>query len=151
MEEYVNEETIVKNEKYESFKENIYCPICECLMIEPIMCFNCQNYFCKKCVEDWKGKNNNTCPNSCPNPVLKEVIGKNRLIAKFKFKCIKGCGAEIPFEEINNHYKSNCIKEKKENENSNKENKIKILTKEEMSKKNLKKNAKIQHMRSKIN
>ena len=41
MEEYVNEDTIVKDAQYENFKENIYCHICECLMIEPVMCFNC--------------------------------------------------------------------------------------------------------------
>ncbi len=117
MEEYVNEDTIVKDAQYENFKENIYCHICECLMIEPVICFNCQNYFCKKCAEDWKNRNNNnSCPNRCENAIMKDVIGKNLLISKFKFKCIKGCGAEIPFNDIKNHYNSNCIENKKNDE-----------------------------------
>ena len=144
MEEYVNEDTIVKDTQYENFKENIYCQICECLMIEPVMCFNCQNYFCKKCTEDWKSRNNNSCPNRCENSIMKDVIGKNRLISKFKFKCIKGCGAEIPFDDINNHYNSNCIENKK-NEKSN----ITILSKEEIREKT-KNGQKLERMASKI-
>ena len=56
MEEYVNEDTIVKNETYELLKDNIICPICLCLMIEPVMCLKCQNTFCKKCIESWQKK-----------------------------------------------------------------------------------------------
>ena len=41
MEEYINEETIIKNEIYELFKDNIICPICKGLIIEPVICLNC--------------------------------------------------------------------------------------------------------------
>jgi hypothetical protein len=118
MEEYINDDTIIKDAQYEAFKDLIYCQICECLMMEPVMCFNCQNNFCKKCINDWKSRNANSCPNRCENPIYRDVIGKNRLISKFKFKCTKGCGAEIPFEDINNHYKSNCIENKKKDSNA---------------------------------
>ena len=154
MEQYVNEETIIKNEKYESFKELIYCPICECLMIEPVMCLDCQNNYCKNCIEKWKAKEG-SCPNRCGNPIFKNVIGKNRLISKFNFKCIKGCGAEIPFNDITAHYNSNCLNnnsnaakntDKPKNEKSSKMTK---LTKEQTAK--LRKNKKLDHMSSKIN
>ena len=112
MEKYINEETIIKNEIYESFKDNIMCPICSCLMIEPVMCLNCQNSFCKKCIEDWK-KKGGICPNKCQNSIIKDVIGKNNFITKFKFKCIRGCGAEIKFDDIKNHYSSDCLSVKK--------------------------------------
>ena len=129
MEQYINEDTIIKDGQYESFKDLIYCPICKKLMIEPVMCFNCQNNYCKICIDDWKSKNN-ICPNGCEDPILKGAIGKNRLITKFKFKCIKGCGTEIPFDDINNHYKTNCIENKKNDKKENKSS-MTILTKQQ--------------------
>ena len=159
MEEYVNENTIIKDAQYENFKEIIFCQICECLMIEPVMCFNCQNYFCKKCTEDWKSRNNNnSCPNRCEDTIMRNVIGKNRLISKFKFKCIKGCGAEIPFDDINNHYNSNCIENKKNDSNADVQKieektekcNIKVLSIKETDEKK-KKGKKIERMASKFN
>ena len=155
MEQYVNEDTIIKDSQYEAFKDMIFCPICECLMIEPVMCFTCQNQYCKKCLNDWKSRNN-TCPNRCQNPIFKEVIGKNCLISKFKFNCIKGCGAEIPFEDINNHYSSDCVEMKKKIESyeiidlepKNENSKITILTKEEAELR-VEKGKKIERMTSK--
>ena len=152
MEQYINEDTIIKNDKYESFKENIICPICECLMIEPVICLSCQNNYCKNCIESRK-KKDGSCPNECENPIFKNVIGKNRLISKFKFKCIKGCGAKIPFDDINNHYNSNCLNnisntaqiETPKNEKS----KMTMLTKEQVAE--LKGNKSLLYMSSKIN
>lgn len=112
MEEYINDNTIIKDNIFEMFKDNIICPICENLMIQPVMCSNCQNTFCKKCINDWKERGGN-CPNKCQNSQIKDVIGKNNFITKFKFKCIKGCGAEILFDDIKNHYSSNCLLKKK--------------------------------------
>ena len=66
MEKYINEETIVKNEIYECFKDSIICPICLEIMIEPVICLECQNSFCKKCKEYLKKKGEN-CPNKCNN------------------------------------------------------------------------------------
>ena len=103
MEEYVNENTIIKNEIYDLFKDTIICPLCSHIMIEPVICLNCQNTFCKKCYEK-----NGSCSNKCNNSQVKDVIGKNKYITKFKFRCIKGCGEEIPFDNIKDHYSSNC-------------------------------------------
>ena len=146
MEKYVNEETLIKDDTFKSLPEDlIICPICTLLMIEPVMCLNCLNNFCKNCTDGWK-KKNNTCPNGCENAILKTQIEKNRLITKLKFKCIKGCGAEILFTDIKNHYNSNCL-EKKEKEKNKSESKLRILKKEEVAK--LKKNKKIEYFTSK--
>ena len=152
MEQYVNENTIIKNNTYELFKDLIYCPICKCLMIEPVMCLTCQNIYCKNCIEKWKAKKGN-CPNRC-EPNFKNVIGKNRLISKFSFRCIKGCGAEISFDDINTHYNSNCLNNNSNTVNkiespNNEKSKMKLLTKDQTAK--LKENKKIKHMSSKIN
>ena len=142
MEKYINEKTIVKNETYDLFHDNIVCHICECLMIEPVMCLGCTNKFCKKCIESWK-KKSQTCPNRCENTQFKDVIEKNNLITKFKFKCIKGCGEEIPFNDIKNHYNSDCLQKKKGKDSKT----LKILTIDEVSK--LKLNKEIEYIESK--
>ena len=49
MEKYVNSNTIIKNEVYEAFKDSIICPFCSNLIIEPVICFSCQETFCKNC------------------------------------------------------------------------------------------------------
>ena len=67
VEKYVNEDTIVKNEIYDTFKESIICNICQKIMIEQVMCLKCQNTYCKKCIEDLKTKGEG-CPNHCDNP-----------------------------------------------------------------------------------
>lgn len=108
MEKYVNKDTIVKNEVYEMFKDNIICSKCSSLMIEPVVCTACQESFCKNCI-----KENKTCPNKCEKSDIKDVIGKNNFITKFKFKCIKGCGEKILFDNIKNHYNSDCLSKKK--------------------------------------
>ena len=120
MEKYINLETIIKNETYESLQEFIICPKCNQIILEPVKCSKCENNFCKKCIEK-KSK----CPNGCKKPKLND--SKVNFIKKLKFKCIKGCGAEIPFDDIKKHYKSDCIKD-------GNNNKIKFLSKEQMAK-----------------
>ena len=132
MEKYINLETIIKDSTWDSFKDNILCSKCKGLMIEPFLCFNCSGNFCKNCIEKSK-KKNGTCPNNCKNPSLKEMTGINNLISKFKFKCIKGCGEEILFENIENHYNSNCLEKKPQNP-ENEKTKFTFLTKEQMAK-----------------
>ena len=112
MEEYLKKENIVKDEVYKALKDSVICPICEELMIIPMECSNCQNLYCEKCIEKWKKKGGGY-PNKCTNSEFKKVIEKKRMISKIKFKCIKGCGAEVLFNDIKNHYDSQCFKKKK--------------------------------------
>ena len=122
MEKYVNTETIIKDNIYETFKEYIICPICKKLIIEPIMCLKCQNNFCKNCIQNLKTTLNNS--HNCKNPNYQNIKGKNNMITKFKFKCIKGCGIQISYDEINKHYNSDCS-------NKTQTNKIRFLSKNE--------------------
>ena len=84
-------------------------------------------------------KRSGTCPNGCENPIFKNVIEKNRLITKLKFKCKKGCGAILSFDEIKEHYNSNCLAQK---------SKMKILSKDQITKYK-KQKQKIEHATSK--
>ena len=134
MEKYINLETLIKNEIFESLQEYVICPICNQLILEPIKCSKCENNFCKKCLNK-----NNKCPEGCEKTELK--ITKQNFIKKLKFKCIKGCGAEIRFDDITKHYNSDCLKD------NNNNNKIKFLSKEQMS--NIKKDD-ISYIKSKF-
>ena len=105
MENYINEETVVKNEIYTAFKEDVTCPICSKLIINPVMCMNCQNTYCKKCIDQWS-KKDKKCPNRCANPNYKRSLEKCNTLAKLKFKCEK-CGQQISYDNVKTHME-NC-------------------------------------------
>ena len=111
MEKYVNEKTIIKDNIYDLFNESITCQSCKCIMIDPVICLGCQNTFCKKCHDKLKESGEN-CPGKYENPNITDVNPKINYISKFKFKCIKGCGEEIMFNDIKAHYNSNCLAKK---------------------------------------
>ena len=132
MEKYINEETVVQNEIYSAFKDDIICPICTNILIEPQMCMNCQNTYCKRCIEDWS-KKNNQCPNRCENPNYKRSLEKNNTLSKLKFKCQK-CGEEISYNNIESHL-TNCSPEiniEKKTTNNDIKRKIKRLNRNEV-------------------
>ena len=144
MEEYVNEETIIKNETYETLKDLVICPICQCFMLEPVICLICQNYFCKKCIECWiKKVGRNSCPNNCQDSIIKNVIEKNNLLFKLKFKCVNGCQEEIFYNDLEKHYKTNCLLKMKNKK------KMDILTKSQIQ--DLKNKNSIEYVTSKHN
>ena len=76
MEKYINDETVVQNEIYETFKDLVKCPICHCIIINPMMCMGCQNVFCKKCIDEWL-KKDERCPSRCKNQNYQKSIEKN--------------------------------------------------------------------------
>ena len=101
MEKYINDNTIVKNDLYSVFQDLISCPICSNILINPLMCMNCQNVYCKKCIDEWS-KKDNKCPNRCENPNFKKSIEKNNILSKLKFKCNK-CEKEILYDDVQKH------------------------------------------------
>ena len=142
MDEYINKDTIIKNETFDLFKDLILCKKCNNLLIEPSMCTNCLNQYCQNCINKKKSKERK-CPN-CEKSNFNEINENNRLIKKFKFKCIKGCGEELLFDEINNHYKNNCLTNKKK-----KVRKLEMLTKEQVAKIKKKTKQEIKYLTSK--
>ena len=99
MEKYINNETIIKNDIYEAFKDVINCSICQNILIDPVMCMNCQNNFCKKCIEK-----QNICSH-CREVNFRKSIGKQDILSKLTFKC-KECGKKYLYDEAERHH---CI------------------------------------------
>jgi hypothetical protein len=141
MEEYVNNKTLVEEEISLAFKPLSICPLCESILIKPLMCMKCQKAFCKKCIDKYK-ENNSKCPNGCNSPDFQNCIGKNEILSKLKFKCLE-CGEKIPYDEAEKHHNYDCKGKKVSNEDVKKSNamagnipvvKIKRLTPEEVEK-----------------
>ena len=118
MENFISKDTVVEDAIYSVFKDSVICPICSNILINPVMCMNCQSSYCKKCIERRQEKDNK-CPNKCENPNYKSSIEKNNILSKLKFKC-QNCGEEILYDNAKSHIDS-C---KSNNNSKNIENNI---------------------------
>lgn len=128
MEKYINENTVVDDENYKFFKDFIKCPICQNILINPMICFGCQKAYCKKCIDEWS-KNDDRCPNRCKNPTYQKNVEKNNMLSRLKFKCEK-CGEKVEYDSVEKHMeicdKDNMINIKKKEEENNNNNKLKF-------------------------
>ena len=101
---FINENNIINSEIYNAFKFSILCPICANIIIDPMMCMNCQNSYCKKCISQWN-LINEKCPNRCKNPNYQISKEMNELLSKLNFKC-KFCDKTFEYNEMKKHYYS---------------------------------------------
>lgn len=108
MEDYINDYTFIEDDYYKIFKDSVECPLCLGILINPVMCMNCQNVYCKKCVDSWS-KKDDKCPNRCNNPNYQRSLSKNEILSKLKFQC-NGCKKEIQYENVENHKNICCSK-----------------------------------------
>ena len=140
MEKYINDDTIVHDAIFEAFKEEVKCPICQNILINPMMCMGCQNVFCKKCTDEW-AKKDDKCPSRCKNQNYQKSIEKKNILSKLKFKCFK-CEENVAYDNIRTHmetcdkdYIENIKKnEEKDKDNNIHKNKIKPIPKEDVPK-----------------
>ena len=103
MEKYINKYTLIENEIVNLLKSSIICPLCNNIFIKPIMCINCQQIYCKRCIDNWS-KDNEKCPNNnCLNPSYQDCMVKNDILSKLKFNCL-GCDNTLLYFEVENHY-----------------------------------------------
>ena len=132
--EYFSDDCIVKDEFYSSIKDFIICPLCHKIFKEPYMCDDCQEVFCKKCLEN--DSNLKICPGNKKNVKFVKCIQKANFLSKLKYKC-KNCLKEIYQIDIPAHLEENC-------ERTEKADKEKTLAEIIYSKKELIKLTKIQ-------
>ena len=104
MDEFINNETIIKDDIYNVIKDSITCPICYNILKEPVMCMKCQNSFCKKCVDKME---NIKCPNKCEEPNYQKSMMKINILVKLKFKC-KYCKSIMSYEDALKHKNVCC-------------------------------------------
>ena len=86
MEDFIRQDTVIEDTIFSVFKDSVICPLCSNILINPVMCMNCQSAYCKKCIDEWSEKDKK-CPNKCENPNYKKSIEKINILSKLKFKC----------------------------------------------------------------
>ena len=134
MEEYINTKTIIEDEIYKAFKQSVTCPICNNILIEPLICMKCQKIYCKKCINSLTS-NNQKCPNGCLNPFFENCLGIIEILSKLKFKC-KKCEKQIEYKEVQEHYEFHSKKDKEKKDKEKKDKRKKNKEKKEKDKKN---------------
>lgn len=149
-EDYFSDDSLVKNSLYNSIKNVITCPKCEKIYKNPLMCSNCSETFCEKCID-----NKSQCGKCSKNNIeFKENLSKKQLLSTLTYKC-KNCLEEVLQKNINSHLKLNCeYKEKREAEKTLKEiyttkKELKRLTQEQVEKR-MKKKEKVFILKSKL-
>ena len=109
MNEYFSEDCLVKNDLYNTVKDLIICPKCKNIFLNPLMCSNCGETFCEKCIN-----NKSKCEKcSKDNIIFKESLAKKQILSSLTYKC-KNCFEEITQRDINSHLKLNCEHKEKE-------------------------------------
>src|SRR5574344_2466704 len=101
--EYFDTSLIINQKEYAVIESFTKCVICEDLLREPMKCTQCENNFCKQCIENWM-KKSNTCPFKCKDFEVKPAKFISQMLEKIKFKCKNGCDAEIPYNDVEEHY-----------------------------------------------
>ena len=100
------------------FSEKYNCPICQCILEEPVMTTKCFHLFCHKCIKSLinskLNQNHNLKEIDCP--LCRQKLGIEEYVLAYdlqleiencKMKC--KCGKEIPIKEFENH-SENCGK-----------------------------------------
>ena len=100
---------VIKDEFFNSVKDEVICSICFDIKVDPIMCTNCQNSYCSKCIKSWNSKSFK-CPFQCDSPKYNVARVVKNLICKLNFRCKNGCDKIIPFEKVDSHNEFECEK-----------------------------------------
>ena len=105
---FIDSQLLINKNKFKGIEKFILCPICEGIVNIPYECLECQNNFCKNCIEKWKLKNNN-CPFRCKElNLIHNRFLENILSELLKFKCDKECDEIINYKDIDKHYNGEC-------------------------------------------
>ena len=149
--DYITDDCIIEDDTYLGIKDLIICPLCSKIFKEPMRCKECQNIYCKTCIDDWL-KKNNICPGNCINPAYVQSDDKKGVLSLLKFRC-QNCKEEIKYNDVESHLNSGCETSRTESkliESIYKKKKLKKLTNKEIEE-IIDKGHKINHISSKNN
>ena len=148
--DFITDDCIIQDDVYSGIKDIIKCKLCSKILKEPMICRECQNVYCKTCIDKSANKKK-ICPN-CQNPDYVPSIDKKTVLSMLKFRC-KNCKNEIKYNDVESHLNTGCKKNVTENkliEQIYKKKELKKLTPDEIEEVR-NKGHKINHLSSKNN
>lgn len=83
-------------------------------MYEPVDCIKCDESFCKKCLDDWR-KKNDSCPTCRNKPIETKQINKKyaAMLRKVQLFCNE-CKEPLSYEELTTKHFDQCPRPKVE-------------------------------------
>ncbi|CAK74299.1 unnamed protein product (macronuclear) [Paramecium tetraurelia] len=108
---------ILNFEEVKVFIDELICPICSYILIDPRICSDCSQGFCKQCLTQWFNKYHlKSCP--CCRSISNEPDDGSKapkllfkLLSKLKISCKyqnNGCKQAIWYESKEKHYEKEC-------------------------------------------
>ena len=87
---------------------NIWCRICQDILIEPTACKKCKLAFCQSCFDTYLKENDQTCPSGCKNGLQGGPLPRknNKALKTLFFSCLNlehGCETMLPYSRLYLH------------------------------------------------
>nr|XP_022291998.1 uncharacterized protein LOC111103214 isoform X2 [Crassostrea virginica] len=100
----------VMNKKDEGYvDDNLICHLCSCVLKEPLQCPQCEDVFCKACIQEWL-RGHSTCPvDSCRKPINPDQLRQaprflTNLLSGLQITCDNaGCTAVVALGNLSDH------------------------------------------------
>lgn len=98
----------------DSIPDELFCPICQCLLWKPRSCASCQHLFCQKCVQRWLENPNSgkSCPFRCQTfedrrcpPSIQSILSRINIHCR---NSEFGCSETVRYDQLENHEYVQC-------------------------------------------
>jgi len=109
---YFNEKDVINKPYFESLRRELTCSICHGILDNPVMCSDCETYYCSYCIDKWI-KNNNQCIMKCKGPFKpKNITRLMKNIMEKVFLTCEFCNGQTNLFDYSTHIK-NCFENSK--------------------------------------
>jgi len=110
---HINDDIVINKSYYDPMAKELICSICKGLLIDPVLCTECEHPFCSSCIGEWT-KKNNQCIMKCKGTFKSKPIPRmiRNIMEKVLIKC-NICNGEISLTDYPNHYKE-CVEKTKQ-------------------------------------
>jgi len=103
---HINDDIVINKSYYDPMAKELICSICKGLLIDPVLCTECEHPFCSSCIGEWT-KKNNQCIMKCKGTFKSKPIPRmiKNIMEKVLLKC-NFCNGEISLMDYPIHITS---------------------------------------------